>query len=180
MDNNKILFETKKLDCGCEFILNDYEIMKLDYCDEHIFEKYRFGDFSFLKSKKVMELEEYCRKLTEMRLWSFLIVKKTGKKKFKRRRWRFIQIEFRPLYKYFWDKERRYSHYIFRRNLKLMKKICKLGWSEYVKKTIDQQRKKINKKILNLIHNEDQNDDQNEDQNDDQNDEETEEVEEIE
>jgi len=171
MDNNKILFETKKLDCGCEFILNDYEIMKLDYCDEHIFEKYRFGDFSFLKSKKVMELEEYCRKLTEMRLWSFLIVKRKGKKRF-RRRWRFIQIEFRPLYKYFWDKDRRYSHYLFRRNLKLMKKIYKLGWSEYVKKTIDQQRKKINKKILNVIPIVDQNDDQNV--------EETEEVEEIE
>jgi hypothetical protein len=138
------IFDTSKLDCGCEFVLNDYEILKLDYCNEHIFEKYRFGDFSFLKSKNIMEMTEYCRKLTEMKLWQFLIIKKKGKKRL-RNRWRFIQKEFRPLFKYFKNKNKHYRRYIFKRYLKSMKRIYKLGWITYVKKTIDKQSLKVMK-----------------------------------
>jgi hypothetical protein len=144
MSNNKIIFETKYLDCGCEYVLNDYEIMKLGYCNEHIFEKYRVGDFTFLNSKKDIILQEYFNKITEMKLWDSFTIKKNGKKKRQRRRWRFIQKEFRPLFKYFKKKYKHVRYYEFRRYLKLMKKINKMGWSEFVKKTIDKQMKKKN------------------------------------
>jgi hypothetical protein len=79
-----------------------------------------------------------------MNLWEFFTIKKNGKKKYKRRRWRFIQKEFRPLFKYFKKKYKRYGRYEFRRYLKLMKKINKIGWIEYVKKSIEKEIKKKN------------------------------------
>jgi hypothetical protein len=133
--NNKILFETKKLDCGCEYVLNDEEILKLDYCKDHIFEKYKLGDFSFLKSKNVNVMYEYFYKITEMNLWQYFIVNKPKKRRYTRRR--FIQKEFRILFKYFKQKDKYYRKYIFKSYLKKMKHIFELGWTVYVKNTID-------------------------------------------
>jgi hypothetical protein len=80
------------------------------------------------------DMKEYFDKITEMNLWYFINVKKKRGQKRRRRRWRFIEKEFRPLLKYFRNKYKKYSRYVFRRYLKKMKKIKKLGWIEYVKK----------------------------------------------
>ena len=144
MNNNKIIFETKYLDCGCEFVFNnDYEILKLGHCNDHLFEKYKVGDFTFLNSKNVNEIIEYFNKITEMKLWDSFNIKKQKSKKRRYRRWRFIQKEFKPLFKYFKSKNKsvRFRYYVFRRYLKLMKRINKIGWSEYVKKSLDKQNK---------------------------------------
>ena len=144
MNNNKIIFDTNKLECGCEFVFNnDHEILKLGYCNDHLFEKYKVGDFTFLNSKNVNEIIEYFNKITEMNLWDCFNIKKQKSNKRRRRRWRFIQKEFRPLFKYFKSKDKsvRFRYYVFRRYLKLMKKINKIGWSEYVKKSLNKQNK---------------------------------------
>jgi hypothetical protein len=78
-----------------------------------------------------------------MNLWESFNIKINSKKR-RRRRWRFIQKEFRPLFKYFKKKDKHLRYYEFRRYLKLMKKINKIGWIEFVKKTLDKQMKKQN------------------------------------
>jgi len=136
MNEKEIIFETTKLECGCEYVLNDYIQMKLIFCNEHIYEKYSIGDFTFIKKNYDNDMKEYFDKITEMNLWYFINVKKKRGQKRRRRRWRFIEKEFRPLLKYFKNKYKKYSRYVFRRYLKKMKKIKKLGWIEYVKKCI--------------------------------------------
>ena len=147
MNEKEIIFETTKLDCGCEYVLNDYEQIKLIFCDEHMYEKYSVGDFAFLNEKNVNQLQEYFDKISEMKLWYFIDIKKKRGRKRKIRRWRFIEKEFRPLFKYFKKKYRFYNRYKFRRYLKKMKRIKKLGWSKYVKISIEKERMKKEKKF---------------------------------
>jgi len=66
MNEKEIIFETTKLDCGCEYVLNDYEQMKLIFCNEHIYEKYSVGDFTFIKNIFVSSSHNYNMKLLSL------------------------------------------------------------------------------------------------------------------